>query len=312
MRIARLLTLSAVTFATPAVTAPPAKPSMTKPAETTSPEKTPSSLEAETRAWHQKRVANLTAEDGWLSLVGLHWLEEGDNRLGSAEDNDFIFPAGTPAHIGTLTRKGTQVTFTLQPGVTVTRGGQPFSGGAVGTSESPADILGLGPLRFYLIPRGDKMGLRVKNPEAPARKQFHGIPTWPVSAAWRIEGRFEPAASPRKLAVPTVLGTVEDMNSPGTLVFQVNGQEYRLDPVLESDSGPFFVIFGDLTNRTESYGAGRFLYVDPPKDGRVVLDFNRAYNPPCAFSPYATCPLPPSRNRLKLSVEAGEKRYGDH
>ncbi|ATB31591.1 DUF1684 domain-containing protein [Melittangium boletus] len=312
MRIARLLTLSAVTFATPAFTAPPAKPSMTKPAETKSPEPPSTSLEAETRAWHQKRVANLTAEDGWLSLVGLHWLEEGDNRLGSAADNDFIFPAGTPAHIGTLTRKGSQVTFTLQPGVTVTRGGQPFSGGTVGTREGPEDILGLGPLRFYLIPRGDKLGLRVKNPEAPARKQFHGIPTWPVSAAWRIEGRFEPAASPRKLAVPTVLGTVEDMNSPGTLVFQVNGQEYRLDPVLESESGPFFVIFGDQTNRTESYGAGRFLYVDPPKDGRVVLDFNRAYNPPCAFSPYATCPLPPAQNRLKLSVEAGEKRYGDH
>ncbi len=113
--------------------------------------------------------------------------------------------------------------------------------------------------------------------------------------------------------MPNVLGTVEEMNSPGTLVFQVNGQEYRLDPVLESDSGPFFVIFCDQTNRDESYGAGRFLYVDPPtKDGRVVLDFNRAYNPPCAFSPYATCPLPPAQNRLKLRVEAGEKRYGDH
>ena len=285
---------------------------MTKPAEPKPAETKPSALEEETRAWHQKRLAGLTAEDGWLSLVGLHWLQEGDNRLGSAEDNDFVFPAGTPAHLGTLTRKGTQVTLTLQPGVTLTRGGEPFAGGAVGTSEGPADVLGLGPLRFYLIPRGDKLGLRVKNPEAPARKQFHGIPTWPVSAAWRVEGRFVPATAPRKLAVPTVLGTVEEMTSPGTLVFQVEGHEYRLEPVQESPTEPYFVIFGDTTNRTESYGAGRFLSVEPAQDGRVVLDFNRAYNPPCAFSPYATCPLPPAQNRLKLRVEAGEKRYGDH
>ncbi len=310
MRLARLLTLSALSLATPALAAPPAKPkppAMTAPAPTT-----PPSLEAETRAWHQKRLAHLTSEEGWLSLVGLFWLQEGDNRLGSGEDNDFVFPAGTPARIGTLTRQGTQVTFTPAAGVSLTKGGQPFTGGAVGTGEGPADTLGLGALRFYLIPRGDKLGLRVKNPEAPARKQFHGIPTWPVDAAWRIEGRFEPSPAPKKLAVPTVLGTVEDMDSPGTLVFQVQGQEYRLDPVLESPTGPFFVIFGDQTNRDASYGAGRFLYVDPPKDGRVVLDFNRAYNPPCAFSPYATCPLPPAQNRLKLRVEAGEKRYGDH
>jgi uncharacterized protein (DUF1684 family) len=317
MRIARLITLSGLAFAAPALAAPPAKPAptkpaMTKPAEPKPTEAAPSSLESETRAWHQKRLANLTSEEGWLSLVGLHWLNEGDNRFGSAEDNEFVFPPGTPARIGTFTRKGAQVTISLQPGVTLTRAGKPFTGGALGQSESDEDVLTLGTLRFYLIPRGDKLGLRVKDPEAPARKQFHGIPTWPVSNTWRIEGRFEPAATPRKLAVPTVLGTVEEMNSPGTLVFQVNGQEYRLDPVLESDSGPFFVIFGDQTNRAESYGAGRFLYVDPPKDGRVVLDFNRAYNPPCAFSPYATCPLPPSQNRLKLRVEAGEKRYGDH
>lgn len=313
MRIARLITLSGLAFATPALAAPATKPAMTKPADPKPAGQTPSSLETETRAWHQKRLANLTSEEGWLSLVGLHWLNEGDNRFGSAADNDFVFPEGTPARIGTFTRKGNQVTLTLQPGVTLTRGGKPFTAGTLGTSEGPEDVLSLGTLRFYLIPRGEKMGLRVKDPEAPARKQFHGIPTWPASAAWRIEGRFEPATTPRKLSVPNVLGTVEEMNAPGTLVFQVNGQEYRLDPVLESDSGPFFVIFGDQTNRNDSYGAGRFLYVDPPtKDGRVVLDFNRAYNPPCAFSPYATCPLPPAQNKLKLRVEAGEKRYGDH
>nr|WP_239014454.1 DUF1684 domain-containing protein [Archangium violaceum] len=285
---------------------------MTKSAETKAPDTKQSELEAETRAWHQKRIANLTSEEGWLSLVGLHWLKEGDNRFGSAQDNDLIFPANTPAHIGTLANKGGKVTLTVQPGTPLTRAGQPFTGGEVGDSETEKDVLMLGSLRFFLIRRGDRIGVRVKDTEAPARKQFHGIPTWPVSTAWRIEGRFEPAATPRKLAVPTVLGTVEEETSPGTIVFTVNGQEYRLDPVQSPGSNQLFIIFADLTNRSESYGAGRFLYADPPKDGKVVLDFNRAYNPPCAFSPYATCPLPPPQNRLKLRVEAGEKRYGDH
>nr|WP_233261909.1 DUF1684 domain-containing protein [Vitiosangium sp. GDMCC 1.1324] len=285
---------------------------MTKPAETKPPETKPSDLETETRAWHQKRIANLTSDDGWLSLVGLHWLKEGDNRFGSGPDNDLIFPAGTPEHIGTLTDKGGKVTLSVQPGVTLTRGGQPFTGGELGESESDKDVLTLGTLRFYIIRRGERLGVRVKDSEAQARKQFHGIPTWPVSTAWRIEGRFEPATTPQKLSVPTVLGTVEDMTSPGTIHFTLNGQEYRLDPVQEPGENQLFIIFGDLTNRTDSYGAGRFLYTDLPKDGKVVLDFNRAYNPPCAFSPYATCPLPPPQNRLKLRVEAGEKRYGDH
>lgn len=287
---------------------------MTKTAETKPAEAKPFDLEAETRAWHQKRVSNLTSEDGWLTLVGLHWLKEGDNRFGSAEEkNDLVFPAGTPEHIGTLTLKGGKVTLAVQPGVPLTRGGQPFTGGALRNDmEGQPDVLSLGTLRFFVIRRGEKFGIRVRDTEAQARKQFHGIPTWPVSTAWRIEGRFEPAATPRKMAIPTVLGTVDEMQSPGTVVFTVNGQEYRLDPVQEPGDDKLFIIFADQTNRSESYGAGRFLYADLPKDGKVVLDFNRAYNPPCAFSPYATCPLPPPQNRLKVRVEAGEKRYGDH
>jgi hypothetical protein len=287
---------------------------MTKTAETKPAETKPFDLETETRAWHQKRVSNLTSEDGWLTLVGLHWLKEGDNRFGSAEEkNDLVFPAGTPEHIGTLTLKGGKVTLAVQPGVPLTRAGQPFTGGALRNDmEGQPDVLSLGTLRFFVIRRGEKFGIRVRDTEAQARKQFHGIPTWPVSAAWRIEGRFEPATTPRKMAIPTVLGTVDEMQSPGTVVFTVNGQEYRLDPVQEPGDDKLFIIFADQTNRSESYGAGRFLYADLPKDGKVVLDFNRAYNPPCAFSPYATCPLPPPQNRLKVRVEAGEKRYGDH
>jgi hypothetical protein len=314
MRIARLLTLSALAFAAPVLAAQPSgKPPMTKPAETKPAETKPLDYEAEIRAWQQKRFANLTSEDGWLTLVGLHWLKEGDNTFGSAADNALVFPAGTPERIGTFTQKGGKVTLKLQPKVSLTLGGQPFTGGELRSdADGQPDVLSLGTLRFHVIRRRERFGIRVKDTASEARKKFQGIPTYPVSAAWRIEGRFEPAPTPRKTPVPNVLGTVEEMDSPGTIVFTVNGQEYRLEPVQEPGSDQFFIIFADQTNRTETYGAGRFLYAAPPKDGKVVLDFNRAYNPPCAFSSYATCPLPPPQNRLKLRVEAGEKRYDNH
>jgi uncharacterized protein len=303
MRFARLLTLSALVLAAPATAAPPpGKTAVTK----------PDGLEAETLAWHQKRIASLTSEDGWLSLVGLHWLKEGNNRIGSSKENDFLFPAGSPPRIGTLTRKEGKVTLAVEPGVSLTRAGKPFTGGELGDSEGEADVLSLGTIRFYLIRRGERLGIRVKDSEAAPRRDFHGIERYPVREAWLVEGRFEPATPPRTLAVPTVLGTVDEMDSPGTIVFTVDDKEYRLEPVREPGSNKLFIIFADLTNRKETYGAGRFLYADPPKDGKVMLDFNRAYNPPCAFSPFATCPLPPPQNRLKLRVEAGEKRYGNH
>jgi uncharacterized protein len=309
MRRDSLLALLGLGLAAPALAAPPA-PAKTM---TQKPASAPVSLEAETRAWHAERIARLSSEDGWLSLVALHWLEEGETRLGSAADNALVLPASAPAHVGVLTRKEDTVSLALQPGVSLSVGGKPFTGGALRSdAEGSPDTVALGSVRFFLIRRGDRLGVRVKDAQAPTRKAFHGIPTYPPSAAWRVEGRFEPSTTGKKIAVPNVLGEVEDMDSPGTVVFSVGGQEYRLSPVEEPGSKQFFFIFGDLTNRDETYGAGRFLYTDLPKDGKVVMDFNRAYNPPCAFTPFATCPLPPSQNKLKVRVEAGEKRYGDH
>jgi len=273
----------------------------------------PAGIEAETRAWHADRVARLTSEDGWLTLVGLHWLDEGANRFGSAPDNDLVFPAAFPARAGTFTRKGYTVSLVLEPGSSLTLEGKPFTGGALRSdADGKPDTLALGSVRFFLIRRGERLGVRVKDSEAATRKAFHGIPTYAPSAAWRVEGRFEPATTERKISVPNVLGEVEEMVSPGTVAFTLGGKEYRLAPVVEPGSDQLFFIFADLTNRDETYGAGRFLYTGLPKDGKVVLDFNRAYNPPCAFTAFATCPLPPSQNRLKVRVEAGEKRAGDH
>ena len=312
MRWTSLLSVAVLGLAAPVLAAPPTAPAA-KPADSKpKPMSTPANFEAETREWHAKRISRLKTEDGWLSLVGLHWLKEGDNRFGSAPDNDVVFPAPAPAKVGTFTRKGDAVSLSLAPGVSLTLDGKPFTGGAVRSdAQGGPDTLALGTMRFFAIRRGERLGIRVKDSEAPTRKNFHGIPTYAPSPAWRLEARFEPAPTQTKIAVPNVLGEVEEMVSPGTAVFTVNGQEYRLAPV-DDGSGQLFFIFGDLTNRDDTYGAGRFVYTDMPKDGKVVLDFNRSYNPPCAFTPFATCPLPPPQNRLKLRVEAGEKRYGEH
>jgi len=269
---------------------------------------------ASTQRWQEKRLQRLQADDGWLTLVGLGWLKNGANRAGSGKDVDVEFPAEAPALVGTFTRSGSAVSFQPTAGVSVSRLGQPFSGGALKTDQGGAepDVLKVGRLSFYVIARGDELGVRIKDPDAHARKEFKGIPTYPPSAKWRIRARWEPVAAATTLEVPNVLGRVEAMSVPGTAVFSVNGKEYRLTPVLEEGVPQLFFIFADETNRTETYPAGRFLYADQPKDGDVVLDFNRAYSPPCAFSPFATCPLPPKQNRLALRVEAGEKRAGDH
>ncbi|HZW87506.1 MAG TPA: DUF1684 domain-containing protein, partial [Myxococcaceae bacterium] len=226
-----------------------------------------------------------------------------------------VFPEGAPRDVGTFVRSGSKVTFQPAAGVSVTRNGKPFAGGAVQTDEgerAEPDILQVGRFRFQLIVRGSRVGVRIKDPEARARKEFQGIPTYPASARWRIVARWEPSNPPTEIAVPNVLGEVERSPSPGTAVFTVDGKEFRLTPVLEEGSPDLFFVFGDETNRTETYGAGRFLYAAPAKDGTVVLDFNRAYNPPCAFSAFATCPLPPKQNRLALRVDAGEKRLPTH
>jgi uncharacterized protein len=268
-------------------------------------------IDVETRSFHQQRIATLTREDGWLTLVGLAWLSEGPNVAGSAMGSAVQFPAGAPPRIGTFTRKGGVVSFEAQPGVRVVGEGGVIARAVIPIGpEGDSDPLTVGRFRFYVIKRGDRFGVRIKDPEAVARRDFRGIPMFPANQSWRIEARFERAAPGSMLAVQNVLGQIEPSPTPGTAVFQVGGKEYRLTPIQEGDS--LFFVFGDDTNRDESYGSGRFLSASAPKDGKVVLDFNQAINPPCAFTPYATCPLPPKGNRLPLRVEAGEKRLGDH
>ena len=256
-------------------------------------------------AWRRQRYAALRREAGWLTLAGLGWLKPGTNRLGSAADNDIVLPGGPP-HAGSVVvdEGGASATGSF------THDGQPVDGLRLeDDAEGNATMLELGALRFCLIQRGGRLAIRTWDTESAARRTFEGIAHWPVDPAWRLDARVE-AAPGRSLEVPDVLGISEEQPSPGDVVFEIDGVTHRLQGLQGGDAGELWLVFGDLTNGNETYGGGRFLYTDAPgADGSVTVDFNRAYNPPCVFSPFATCPLPWPENRLPIRVEAGERMY---
>jgi uncharacterized protein (DUF1684 family) len=265
---------------------------------------------AEIQKWRERREARLKADDGWLTVAGLYWLKDGANRFGSAAANEVAFPEGAaPPLAGVLELAGGKVAIRVEPGVVVTAKGVPVKAMQLkpDTSGEP-DVLALGRLTFFVIERSGRLGVRLRDPESPQRKAFAGLAWFPVAEPYRIAARFVPAATARTIPVPNILGQTIDMPSPGRAVFSVGGKELGLDAVLEEpDAKELFFIFRDQTAGKETYPAGRFLYSELPKDGTVVLDFNKAYSPPCAFTPHATCPLPPAQNRLGVRIEAGEK-----
>lgn len=267
--------------------------------------------------WQQNRATRLQAEDGWLSLVGLYWLHDGENRFGSDKSkNDMVFPKNAPAQAGTFNLKSGQVTMTAAAPMTID--GKPVSAPTPlvddGNGAKSPTVVQMGTMRFQVIARGDRYGIRVKDPASEARTHFLGLEYFPIDPKLRIEARYEPYNPPKKIPITNVLGMTSDEISPGALVFTVDGKEVRLDPILEAGETDLFVIFKDQTSRDATYPAGRYLYATPPgKDGKVIVDFNKAYNPPCSFTDYATCPLPPLQNRLPFRIEAGEKKYkGGH
>lgn len=266
---------------------------------------------AEIMIWRAERVDRLKSGTGWLSLVGLHWLKDGVNTIGSAKGNDVVITSAPPK-LGTATLAGGEVNFALEPGTVAIIGNSDSAKSAVlrdDRSERPT-VVAFGNTSFFVIDRDGKKALRVRDTDATTRTQFKGIDYFDIAEKWRIEAKWEAFDPPRTLDVPTVLGTVEKYKVPGKAVFERGGKTYEVQPVLETaDAKQLFLIFADKTSGKETYGAGRFVYADMPKDGKIVLDFNKAYNPPCAFTPYATCPLAPPENRLNLRVDAGEKKY---
>jgi hypothetical protein len=269
--------------------------------------------EQELEQWKAKRLASLKSEDGWLSLIGLFWLREGENRFGSDPAGDIVLPEGkAPAHAGTLRLAAGRVTLEAGPGAKITSKGQPVTTLELKSDEDGEPTpLDLGPLSFHVVRRGDRLGLRVRDRENPARAAFKGTDYYPADAKWVVSARFEPYDPPKRVPIVNVLNMETEETSPGALAFEVGGREFRLEALKEKGEEQFFIIFADQTSGRETYGAGRYLYADPPgADGRVKLDFNKAYSPPCAFTRYATCPLPPPQNRLPLRVEAGERYLG--
>lgn len=269
----------------------------------------------ETLQWREKRIQNLQRDDGWLTLAGLFWLQEGENTFGSDPQNDLIFPSGkVPEFAGTFHAGTKETVIEVFDGVTITSGGQPISS-LEHQSDAAGDptMLEIGSLTFYLIERDGQLAIRLKDRESAALKEFQGLEYFPIDPHWRVPARFEPYESPVSINVPTALGTTSRLTSPGALLFSIGEKTCRLDAIGEPDAGQLFIIFGDGTNGKETYSGGRFLTTSQPDaEGAVVIDFNRAYNPPCVFTPYATCPLPPQQNRLPIRIEAGEKVYGGH
>jgi len=254
-----------------------------------------SNYSADIADWRAKREASLKAEDGWLSLAGLFWLHEGANPFGQDPGGEIVLPDGA-AHAGVFHLEHGKVTVTIDG---ATREVKPDSG----------DVVQVGRVRLLAIKRSEKYGIRVKDPQSEARRGFKGIESFPVDEAYRIVAKW--VAEPRKIPILNVIGQTEESECPGYAVFTLHGREFTLHPIFEEPGAKeLFYIFRDETSGKETYPAGRFFYSELPKDGRVILDFNKAYNPPCAFTPYATCPLPPPENRLAVRIEAGEKRYG--
>jgi hypothetical protein len=269
----------------------------------------PTDYRTEVERWRQEREARLEAEDGWLSVAGLFWLKEGENACGSRPGSRVLLPKGAPEKAGAFVRRGHEVSVRIEPGVSASLEGKPLTASALrsDTSGGP-DVVRIGPLSMSVIERGGEIGVRLKDNDSPGRKAFKGLSWFPVDPGYRAVARFVPSPPGATVDITNVLGQTQKLPSPGEAVFSLGGRELRLTPVLEEPGAKeLFFIFRDETAARETYGAGRFLYSELPKDGTVVLDFNKAYSPPCAFTRYATCPLPPRRNRLPVRIEAGEK-----
>ncbi len=279
------------------------------------------------QAWRDARVKRLTSDTGWLTVAGLYWLSPGENAFGTDSSNAIVLPAGSaPARAGSfrLERVGDRerVVVRAEPGTEIRPAGGAGAAGAahsvteralVADDAGSPDTVRVGRLTFIAIKRGERLAIRMRDTESTMRKGFKGIDFYPIDPSHRVEARFEPFDPPRKIPVLNIAGYADSMAAPGRLRFTVDGVSCTLTPVHEEPSDTLlFIIFSDQTTEVETYGGGRCFYANPPRDGRVVLDFNKAYNPPCAFTPFTTCPLPPEGNDLPVAVRAGERKYTGH
>jgi len=270
-------------------------------------------------AWRAHREQRLSAPDGWLTLVGLEWLKPGANTVGSAPDNRIRLSAAAPAHVGVIEVNGSDIHLAPPAGgfpATVQVDGAPAQAAKLADDEAQKpSVLTAGTLTILLLHRGDRYALRIKDSQAPTRLNFHGLHWYEPDPRYRVEAKWIPFVPVKKIKVASIIGVTDEMPAPGVAEFTLDGQTLQLEPVLEDPGAKqLFFILRDTTSRTTSYGAARFLYTDFPdqgldQPGHLTLDFNRLQNPPCAYTAYATCPLPPEQNRLAIALPVGEEKY---
>jgi uncharacterized protein (DUF1684 family) len=269
-------------------------------------------------AWRAQREHELAAPDGWLTLIGLEWLKPGVNSFGSAADCAIKIRARVPEHFGLLTVSGSSIQL-LAPAGGFPAGfqldGQPAREGTLSADDRKPSTLTWNGLTMVVLPRGGRYALRIKDADSPTRTQFRGLHWYPPAPRFRVDAKWIPYSSPHVEKIPTIINTTLDMPAPGLAEFTLDGKTLRLEPVFEGgERDKLFFILRDQTSRTTTYEAARFLHTGLPSNGidrpgTLTIDFNELYNPPCAYTPYATCPLPPEQNRLPIPIEAGEQRY---
>jgi uncharacterized protein (DUF1684 family) len=268
------------------------------------------SYQKEIESWRAERETNLKKDGSWLTVAGLFWLREGESTVGADAENDFVLPEGSaPPFVGIFGYQDGKVTFRAHEGVSVVHKEKPATSVALEPGEKNA--ISLGRLSMWVHASGPRLAVRLRDLESPIRKQFTGLEWFTVDPAYRVEAKFTLHAAPKNVEILNMLGDIERYESPGVVDFELKGETVRMEPVWNTERDRLWFIFKDATSGKETYPSARFLYADAPKDGSVVVDFNKAYNPPCAFNPYTTCPMPTKENRLKMRIEAGEK-YKKH
>ena len=268
----------------------------------------PHDYAAEIEAWRTEREARLKADDGWLTLTGLFFLNEGDNSFGSSPQNDIELRAG-PERAGIITLWNGRVGVRAVEGQTLLVDGRRVEAAQLWPTQGPdPPTITLGPLSLFCHASGDRLAVRVRDSESEIRLEFTKLRWYPVDESYRIPGRYVPHDKPRTMEVANTLGDVLTLRTSGSVALTVKGKALRLTAIDYDDR--LWFVFSDLTSGSETYPSARFLYADlPDLDGRTTVDFNQAYNPPCAFNPYTTCPLPPPENQLQVRIEAGELDY---
>jgi len=260
-------------------------------------------------SWRKEREQNLYAPHGWLATAGLFWLNPGENRMGSGSKNPVRLPMDSaPEFAGTFSLIDGKVSLMAAPKVEMYFGGKSIIETEIPVGDDSSTAIDLNELKIFVLRRGERLGVRVFDPNNPNRLQFTGLNWFPIDPAYCLQARFTPFRVRKPVDIVNLLGDIEPMECPGMVEFDLRGESFRLEPVERGD-GRFWFMFCDLTNGVQTYKGGRYLFSDAPKDQMITLDFNRAQNPPCAFTEFATCPIPPVSNRLPIEIKAGERRY---